>query len=268
MIISRNDKSENGSSRTDGALNEIKKIISDCISESEIQHSLNEKVGATRYLSQGARLVYLLVGLENSSSGGDVLRKTLDETMKQSAYWRRNLPSAVIHSRTPQESERILSEMKIPPRDKSFWKGYLHAECWDNGTALSIFAEKLSGANTLELHWYGNLLSKLGKFEQARAPLELAQRDDPWRYNHYSHLGNVYRALGMKKEAKKQYKSALALLDLREKWGRVEYIHAVRCYHGLAQLGISEYAHFEKEATALAIESGKVSLSELERIKF
>lgn len=63
------------------------------------------------------------------------------------------------------------------------------------------------------------------------------------------------------------YGRAVALIG-REAVGRVEHIHLVRCFHGLAELGERAFADEARRQGAAALASGQVSQAELERIKF
>ena len=174
----------------------------------------------------------------------------------------------IIHSRDVDLAQDTLDSVGLKEEDRIFWQGYLLAEYWDNNTALDIFSH-LSGkkSSTVNLHWRGNLLGKLNRFSEALPFLEEAMRLEPNRYNHHSHLGNVYRGLGRKEEAKLEYLTALELI-WKKHLGRVEFIHLVRCYHGLVQLGERQYSELEEMATTLAQDSDKVKPFELERIKF
>jgi tetratricopeptide (TPR) repeat protein len=246
--------------------NKLKSASSYCFKEAEIFCGFDDPQ-AVWHLSQGVRFQYLLNGIENPEvSLQELVEGTVRDCLIETRRIRRNLGNAIVHSRQINEAQSLIDSL-LNPDKKLFWQGYLQAEYWDNKEALQIFRRLADNGKVLNLHWYGNLLSKLGKYQDAKAPLEKAAEKDPGRYNHHSHLGNVYRALGMRDEAERSYKKAARLLAKRE-WGRVEFIHLVRCYHGLSQLGLDEYSQMEKDTRDLALSSGLVKNEELERIKF
>ena len=255
------------------SLDELKTKLQDeasyHLSQSLISQSAGNIQDACWYLCHAARYSHALNSLNHpKSSSKKLLELTVKHCYRENQFWQENLGKAIIHSMDRDEAQNATDSILKPNQRKLFWQGYFHAEHWDNKRALEIFSNLANTGEVLNIHWYGNLLSKLGRFSEARLPLEIAAKKEPGRYNHHSHLGNVYRALGMASEAEASYKTAARLLSQKPNWGRVEYIHLFRCYHGLNQLGHKEYEPLEREVIELAVLSGKLKQEELERIKF
>ncbi|MEI7718804.1 MAG: tetratricopeptide repeat protein [archaeon] len=240
-----------------------------CCKQAELSLGFREMADAVQSLSRCTQYTYFLNALNNPlKSSCALVKMTVSDVLEESKFWRKNLGKAIVHSSSPQEAENNIQGM-LSGNNQLFWQAYFYAEHWQNAQALNLFANLVEKDPSVKnIHWYGNLLSKQGRFSEARQPLEIAARLEPTRYNHHSHLGNVYRGLGMKEDAKKAYKKALGLIFDRKEIGRVEYLHLVRCFQGLTQLGERDYQELESETTKLALGSGSVSSGELERIKF
>lgn len=240
-----------------------------CLKQAEMSIGFGEFDNAVFHLSRATQYQYFLNALENPHKTNKTLvENTVQDVLKESRFWQKNLGKILVHSLNSDSAEKNINGI-LSGKDKLFWQAYFYAEHWQNSSALKLFSQLVQqDKSVINLHWYGNLLSKQGRFSEAREPLEIVAKLEPNRYNHQSHLGNVYRALGMKEQAKKAYQKAAGLIFNRKKLGRVEYIHLVRCYNGLASIGIEDYAGLEFETTKLAIDSGSVTSLELERIKF
>ena len=250
----------------------LKSASSGCIQEFAVQYKLGNKPDAAVFISYAVSYKFyehFFNGVKRSIK--ELTDKTITDIIQESNFWLNDgLGKAIIHNNTPDNAFNLLNKAYDPKdENKLFWLGYFHAEHWDNTKALEIF-DKLSKTSNdpAYLHWKGNLLSKLGMHNEALKPLHEAVKREPNRYNHLSHLGNVYRGLGMLKEAREAYQKAVELIHSKDVIGRVENIHLVRCYHGLSRLGLTEYQETEKTQEQIAIDSKRVQPHELERIRF
>jgi tetratricopeptide (TPR) repeat protein len=247
----------------------LKRVGRACCKQAELFKSFGEVDVAFIYLTRSTQCQYLLTALENPcESSRNIVRMSVKKVLEESRYWQRNLGKVIVHSLGSENADKGIKDM-LTGKDRLFWEAYNYAEHWQNSRALDLFAKIVQqDRSALNLHWYGNLLAKQFRFLEAREPLEIAARLEPERYNHHSHLGNVYRALGMNKEAEISYRWALDLIFNKPELGRVEYIHLVRCYQGLAELKVEDCAELEGDVTKLALDSEEVTSKELERIKF
>lgn len=251
-------------------LSEDLKIASEyCCKQAELSIGMGEIESAVYYLSRGTQYRYYLNSIHNpTKSNCSLVRTAIIDTLAEAKQWKTNLGKTIVHSLNPGAAEQKIGSL-LTGNNQLFWQAYFYAEHWQNQSATPLFAKLAQEEPTaLNIHWYGNVLSKQGRFLEARQPLETAARMEPGRYNHHSHLGNVYRALGMKKESKVAYMKALKLISAKKEIGRVEYLHMVRCYNGLFQLGEKDFGELETQTTKLAVCSGEVAPNELERIKF
>lgn len=237
--------------------------------ESLIEKLMENPVSSMINLSNGVRYSYFNCMIENPHLNDAKLSElTVKKVQDKLKFMEKHLPRIIIDAYEPKEAEILLDKLTFLDKDKGlFWKAYFNAEYWNNKDAIKLFESLLNNPTAVNLHWYGNLHGKLRDFSKARAPLEKAASLEPEKYNHHSHLGNVYRGLKLDRKAVKEYLKAIDLIN-KKPLGRVEYIHLVRCYQGLAELGFSEYSALEKDITKRAIQSKTVSSEELERIKF
>lgn len=246
---------------------ELQSVSRDCFKEATIQESFHDHALTIRFTSLGVGLRYKLHKGENNVSSSELFKKTITDCCSILNDESESVRKNIIHTRGKEEALSLLSvaDTKEP---KDFWQGYFFAEHWDNKDALEVF-KRLNSANApvSVVHWYGNLLGKLGYFSLAREPLEQVAAREPNRYNHFSHLGNIYRGLKMYSEARDAYLKAISLIG-GEPLNRVEMIHLFRCYHGLTRLGYAEYGDKAENIEKKAILSGEVKKHELERIMF
>ncbi len=246
---------------------ELQSVSRDCFKEATIQESLHDPELAVRFTSLGVGLRYKFHKGENNISSSELLKRTVNDCCSILAEGKDSVRKNIIHTRDKEEALNLLSKADTKEPEE-FWQGYFFAEHWDNKDALEVF-KRLNSANApvSVVHWYGNLLGKLGYFSLAREPLEQAAAREPNRYNHFSHLGNVYRGLKMHSEARDAYLQAIHLIGAGH-LNRVELIHLFRCYHGLTRLGYTEYKDNMDSTEKKAILSGEVKKHELERIMF
>lgn len=246
---------------------ELQSVSRECFKEATIQESLHDAELAIRFISLGVGLRYKLHKGANNLSAPKLISKTVDDCCSILSEESESVRKNIIHTRGKEEALNLLSVANTK-ESKDFWQGYFFAEHWDNKDALEVF-KRLNSANApvSVVHWYGNLLGKLGHFSLAREHMEQAAAREPNRYNHFSHLGNIYRGLKMHSEARDAYLKAINLIE-EKTLDRVKMIHLFRCYHGLARLGYAEYNDKADSIEIRAILSGKVKKHELERIMF
>ncbi|MBT6519347.1 hypothetical protein HOK51_05820 [Candidatus Woesearchaeota archaeon] len=239
------------------------------VQEFAIQESLGNNQKALIKLSYATSYKFYANMFDKPQLEDDqIVEKTIRDIVSEANFWQNEgLGKTIIHLNSPNTAYNLLNKVGNTIKDYPFWSGYFFAEHWDNKNALKVF-NNLSKNNPVNLHWQGNLLTKVGRFNEALIPLVEVAKMEPNRYNHFSHLGNAYRGLGIKYEAKIAYKKAISLILNKENIGRVEHIHLVRSYHGLSRLGFNEYRLAEDKQQKEAIRTGTVSKHELERIKF
>jgi eukaryotic-like serine/threonine-protein kinase len=125
--------------------------------------------------------------------------------------------------------------------------GYLHKHAWDSAAAERAYrrALELDPDYPTAHHWYGNLLTSIGRFEEAIAHKRKAVELDPLIPQHSNSLGATFLAAGRLDEALEAIRDAIELDSMfsgahanlgsyYEATGRLD--EAVRHYQRAAEL--------------------------------
>jgi len=191
------------------------------------------------------------------------IKKVINQIESEMTFWEsKGLGRAIISTLPESKASYLLFSLKEIP-NKLFWQAFFMAEYWHNKEALNLL-NQIKENETYIIHWKGNLLSKIGFHKKALPFLMEAKDREPWRYNHYSHLGDILRAMKMNDESLRMYYKGASLLQKTE-GNRGDVIHIERCQHGINEITKRQE---KSEQVLWSLENKIVEDFELERIRF